>query len=456
MHKRFPASAVLLVFLIVFACILSACGSDPSVQPEPVEYKIPDPDTLVVSVPDLQSKKAELEALFEEATIPDESDFLIETEGETCIILSYVGSSDAVLLPDRIADHRVVRIAQNAFQNSSIRILILPEGIEADNGILAGCDALEALQTPSLGPGNCLASLFGRDDWTYNRTLVPSGLKYLIYTGQTLEEHALSECMNLQIISFGEQTKTLATASCMNCRDLAFVFFSDQSAAFEEIGSYAFLGCTSLQALQLPGSLTKLGAGFLQNCNSLTALSVPFLGSCRESEDTDFLAFFFGASSYVFSGYVPGSLVSLSLTEGSKVPDCAFYRCKGLREVTLSESILSIGSRAFSECVYLKTLTLPENCKTIGKGSFYGCERLQSVSFPDSLETIDIQAFHLCLSLKEVSLPAGLKQIGSSAFAECISLDNVSVSPETQLGDDVFYHTPIAARWELESQEKST
>ena len=41
------------------------------------------------------------------------------------------------------------------------------------------------------------------------------------------------------------------------------------------IGGYAFLGCTSLESITIPDSVTSIGGGSFARCTSLTSVTIP-------------------------------------------------------------------------------------------------------------------------------------------------------------------------------------
>ncbi|MFA6866967.1 MAG: leucine-rich repeat domain-containing protein [Clostridia bacterium] len=54
----------------------------------------------------------------------------------------------------------------------------------------------------------------------------------------------------------------------------------------------------------------------------------------------------------------------------------AFYGCINLINITLSESLISIGNYTFMNCSKLTTIIIPENVKSIGDYVFYNCKSL--------------------------------------------------------------------------------
>ncbi len=88
---------------------------------------------------------------------------------------------------------------------------------------------------------------------------------------------------------------------------------------------------------------------------------------------------------------------------------------------------------------YKKTAcTVAEGTTAIARGVFKNCRGLRSVTLPDSLREIGDQAFYGCVGLRGVQLPEGLRSIGAEAFRGT-SLGSVTFPPElTSIGEEAF------------------
>lgn len=95
----------------------------------------------------------------------------------------------------------------------------------------------------------------------------------------------------------------------------------------------------------------------------------------------------------------------------------AFYECKNLQSVTISDGITVIGNRAFEGVHDGDTeFTLPSTLTTIGENAFWNVNGLKTLILPDGLESIGNSAFAYCNGLTEVELPSTLTSIGERAF----------------------------------------
>ena len=85
-------------------------------------------------------------------------------------------------------------------------------------------------------------------------------------------------------------------------------------------------------------------------------------------------------------------------------------------EVTIPNSITSIGWSAFYNCRNLTSVTIPNSVTSIVWSAFYNCRNLTSVTIPNSIESIGDNAFNGCSKLKKIEIPDSVTYIGSKAF----------------------------------------
>ena len=98
----------------------------------------------------------------------------------------------------------------------------------------------------------------------------------------------------------------------------------------------------------------------------------------------------------------------------------AFNKCTAMKSLTIKDAATSIGDSAFRECPWLTTVNLGEHITTIGKAAFLDCERLDNVTIPDSVTSIGDSAFARCSQLKTISLGKNIETIGDDDFVGII------------------------------------
>ena len=80
----------------------------------------------------------------------------------------------------------------------------------------------------------------------------------------------------------------------------------------------------------------------------------------------------------------------------------AFYDCRELTSVDISNSVTTIGDDAFSNCRGLTSIDIPNSVTSIGGSAFSNCENLTSFTIPSSVSSIGSFAFYFCSRLKDL------------------------------------------------------
>jgi len=133
----------------------------------------------------------------------------------------------------------------------------------------------------------------------------------------------------------------------------------------------------------------------------------------------------------LYSITIPGSVISIG--EGT------FGGCCSLEEVVFENGVTAIGNGAFYECSSLMDITIPESVTSIGNSSFECCYSLETVVIENGMSSIGEWAFSDCGSLLEITIPDSVASIGDGAFYGCCSLASIAVpSGVTRIGDSTF------------------
>lgn len=111
------------------------------------------------------------------------------------------------------------------------------------------------------------------------------------------------------------------------------------------------------------------------------------------------------------------SLESVDLPHSIKeIPSFAFFSC-GLRTVVLADGVRKIGEHAFGANFSLKSVCIPHSVRSIGVSAFEKCEGLEEVHLPERLTTIERSAFEDCKALSSIDIPSSVQRIKSRAFS---------------------------------------
>ena len=96
------------------------------------------------------------------------------------------------------------------------------------------------------------------------------------------------------------------------------------------------------------------------------------------------------------------SIIESDLDGLRHIEDGAFYQYGSLKDITIPNSVISIGDTAFYECSSLTNVTIPNSVTSIGRATFSGCSNLTNVTIPNSVISIGDSAFYYCSSLTDI------------------------------------------------------
>ena len=138
-----------------------------------------------------------------------------------------------------------------------------------------------------------------------------------------------------------------------------------------------------------------------------------------------------------FSGCTGLTDVTIGNTVTS-IGNKAFYSCSALASITIPDGVTTIGVQAFQECTSLTEMEIPDTVTTIWSGIFWQCTGLKKVIWNSSINKIPRQTFYGCSSLTEMEIPNTVTTIDKSAFRDCSSLVTNIPTTVTTIGSDAF------------------
>ncbi|MBQ3157581.1 MAG: leucine-rich repeat protein [Clostridia bacterium] len=219
----------------------------------------------------------------------------------------------------------------------------------------------------------------------------------------------LSGCFNYcsELERLNLSGKVLFSEACFRSSGLREISFEVGGGA---IPSGMFSDSANLERVELTGTCMGVMDFAFNYCPNLKEVILP----TAESEWTPDIG------EYAFIGC--DSLERVELGEGfGWIKRQAFEDCYNLTEVILPDTIEIIDAYAFKNCINLEEIKLPKNLTSLGSYAFMGCG-LTTLTVPDSLETISDYAFWGCTMLEGVRIGKNVKTIGSGAFMGCESL----------------------------------
>ncbi len=216
------------------------------------------------------------------------------------------------------------------------------------------------------------------------------------------------------------------------------VTYGGQNYTVKAINAEAFFWCPGLTSVTIPNSVTSIGDGAFSDCDSLTSVyfnadsciytSYGNFKSAFEN-DTNLINFNFGNIKIIpkYICYGLTQITNITIPNSvTTIGDGAFYGCTGLTSVTISNSVTTIGTCTFLNCTGLTSVTIPNSVTTIGYCAFSGCTGLTLVTIPNSVTFIGDRAFY-CSGLTSVTIPNSVTTIGYCAFSGCTGLTSVTI-----------------------------
>ena len=370
----------------------------------------------------------------------------------TAEIVRYNGSAAYLTVPETIGEYEVTSIGRFAFTGcGSLRTITLPETIETiTSNPFAGCSRLHTIKLS--GESKYLEVVDGLLYHKKDRRLIccptdmrAPGTVEVAEKTREIGDFAFFQCERIAGIQLPESVERIGASAFKHCEKLGELNFPEH---LKSVGSSAFEACGALAGADLPEGLQSIGADAFRSCTGLTYVQIP--DSLKVIEGNPFVDCT-GLTEIRISSEHPVFAVLnqalLNISDGTLVcypaglPDMewelpgevqvigayAFFNCRNLAHVYMTEGLTEIRDSAFAGCSGLENVELPAGTRSIGSFAFEYCERLNSIGLPEGLETIGSNAFSLCGRLTEVDLPEGLSYLGDDAFAFCSSLSRIQL-----------------------------
>ncbi|MCH5165111.1 MAG: leucine-rich repeat protein [Clostridiales bacterium] len=215
----------------------------------------------------------------------------------------------------------------------------------------------------------------------------------------------------------------------------------------KHIGDYAFYA-TSIRTMPISDNTTYIGDYAFAGCNALTntefkaPAKLTHLGSYAFAQ-VEYKAY--DGSEQMRT--VPFRTVDFSNSSVKSLGIGAFENCAYLTTVKLG-SLTSLSERMFYGCSSLTNVTVPNTVKSMGAGVFAECSALTSVTLSNKLTSIPADAF-ANTALTAIAIPQDVTSIGARAFMNTdltsITLSNSESSSKRTItiGESAFADTKI-------------
>jgi hypothetical protein len=146
-----------------------------------------------------------------------ESDFTWSYNARGVTVTDYVGSSDSVVVPDRINGSPVTAIGAGAFMDKAVISVKLPDSVDF------------------------------------------------------IGEYAFANCINLVSVELGTSLYQIDTRAFINCQNLIEISLP---SSLQKLGTGAFENCVSLKSAVISENVRELPSALFKNCSSLKEITV--------------------------------------------------------------------------------------------------------------------------------------------------------------------------------------
>lgn len=423
---------------------------------------------------------------------------------ETTCALTYKGTSyysfdeyrDTLIVPSSVINEadgltrQVTHLAYNAFRQSSVKHLVLPEGLTTVNGAIAGVDSLRYIYVPStlttIQDGYLTSNLTSLEVLEWNAS------QYVNTTGKSLFQNTstTSSYVGLRKIIFGPDVVMVPANFCRSLSSLNTVVLPSNVAV---IGNDAFYGCDCLYEIYNESMIPlEIGSSNYGNV-SLNAkiihssLDEPSIFSYFPEWHVYLLNEELHVFRYMGTSYevnMPSSfLINNREYKRYSIDGGTFYggpTSESVTSLTLSDSVAVLYDDALSNTritsiiipralqrIYqgalpntlssvtwnavactapstidfftitpiiptnVSSITFGQDIRIIPSGFLAGNGQLTTLSLPSSIEEIHDNAFKSCITLMGIlTLPQNLWLIGESAFQGCTGFYGTLTLPE--------------------------
>lgn len=437
----------------------------------------------------------------ESITIPETVTVIGEGAFKNCTNLS------SILIPDTVSV-----IGAYAFENcKSLDIIFLPDALEViDVGLFTNCPGLRTVEARNKVKRIITGAFYGCTSLTglsFNGTNVEwsnvkkssnwhigsaikyvhcntgsigispasseilendgsAGLEYkLVGTEAVLESLGTCKEKNIVIASTygGYPVIRIGKGVFEGCSDIESVTIPETISA---IGSFAFADCTSLESLYIPASVKSISPDSFRGCSSLKSIVVAAdnsiyksVNNCLIQKDNATLILACSTSalpadrsiaaigSYAFSGI--DKLTVLTIPEGvTAIAANAIHNCKDLCSIILPSTVTSVDPTFISGCESISELSFPksnahysgEGCCLIDKNTKTVLLGFSRSVIPEWVTAIGERAFFGCTGLVSINFPTSLHTIGEYAFSECTSLEKIKIEGKTTIKSYAFMY----------------
>ena len=335
-------------------------------------------------------------------------DFVYADGTKSCIV-GYLGSDSVIVIPNT-----VTAIGANAFKGyANLTSIEIPNSVTAiGSSTFYGCSSLTSIEISNSVTGigeqafyNCKGlnlmdvpesvatigknAFYGIDTIFYagKASGEPWGAKKVIRGTVKDGDFVYSDSTKSCIVGYlGSDSVVVIPNAVTVIGDNAFKGYANLTSieipnSVTAIGSSTFYGCSSLTSIEISNFVTGIGEQAFYNCKGLNLMDVP------ESVATIGKNAFYGIDTIFYAGKASGSPWGAKKVIRGNVKDGDFVYADSTKScivvylgsdsvVVIPNAVVSIGAEAFNNCKGLKFLSVPDSVSFIGENAFLGVDTI--------------------------------------------------------------------------------
>ena len=278
----------------------------------------------------------------------------------------------------------------------NLRKVILKACKRIENYAFSGLSSLHSVGDIS----NC--TFIGNDAFGCCSSLKNVDLKNCTSIGDC----AFQQCLALEDVDVSKCT-SIGQNAFNECRKLTSIDLS----SCKYLGESAFSNCSNLESVKNLNLITSISNSTFSCCSKLKSIDISnctTIGSsafngCSNLSEVKGIEQFATIPDAAFSNTALGDL---SLPNCTTIADNAFSSCPNIQKVDLPKCE-SLGNYAFRGCNNLSVLNAPMS-QYIGMGAFGTCNSLNEVSLPETIKSLGYRCFdgNTLLTLYATEVPA--------------------------------------------------
>ena len=269
-------------------------------------------------------------------------------------------------------------IGEKAFWGcTGLESIVIPDSVEVIGvRAFAACSGLKSVTIGEGVKSIGVAAFFGCSKLT--SIVIPDSVETIGNSAFTSCSNLLSVTLGKSLVSIGDNAFDGATYG--RCNKIVEVI--NHSSLSLSLGSYQN-GCLARFAKEIHTGESKIAAqgDYLfytyQGVNYLLAYTgndtAPTLPESFGGQPYVVYEYAFVDCTWITDITIPGHV--------TEIPSGMFLGCTGLKSVWISYGVTSIGDSVFKECVNLESIVLPSTLTTLDKTSFSSCSNLENIYF---------------------------------------------------------------------------